>query len=323
VIDMDDLAQLSLYDRQGLQERAARTEARLAGALAAAAAFPLPQHPGGGMLLLDLPGSLAGVAHLLEELSQTWTTPPVLRWQPILAQLPVPQVILTTRPQALAFRRAGRAQMVDLSAEIREESHPGAVFLFLLGLLARWGAPLDLQALRAELEGLLPEMATFLPGRAQAENPAKQLALAIHERTPLFWAWTPLAGVARDWSLRLILYAEASAAWASGQELTNVQVMARFPRYWPHISTFVQLPGPGSPGPEREKRRKRTEAFHLLLRKRRAESVPVPGPEDVSPLVAAWRLLELGEWVALYSASLYGVDPADRVPLAFLEAMME
>ncbi len=323
MIDMDDLAQLSLYDRSGLQDRAAQVEARTADALAAAATFPLPQRPHGGVILLDLPGSLAGVARLVEAFSQEWATPPVLRWQPPLTQLPLPQVIFTARPQALAPGLPDPTRLVDLSTEIQEGSHPARVFLFLLGLLSRWGGPVDAQALLAGVDPQLPGMAAWLPRSPQAENPAKQLALAIHERTPLFWAWEPLVGVAQDWSQRLILYAEASAAWASGQDLTHLQVMARFPRYWHHITTFVQLTGPPGPGAEAGELHRRADAFRLLLEKRRAERVEVPSPGEVSGVVAAWRLLELGEWVALYSASLYGVDPADRVPLAFLDAMME
>ncbi len=322
MIDMDDLAQLGLYDRRGLQDRAAQVEARTANALAAAATFPLPPQPSHGVILLDLPGSLAGVARLVEAFSQEWATPPVLRWQPALTQLPLPQVILTTRPQALAPSLPDGARLVDLSTEIREGSHPAAVFLFLLGLLGRWGGPVDPQALLAGVDSQLPGMAAWLPGTPQAENPAKQLALAIHERTPLFWAWEPQVGVAQDWAQRLILYAEASAAWASGQDLTSLQVMARFPRYWHHITTFVQLAAPALTEGASGELGRRTDAFHLLLEKRQAERVEVPSLGEVPGVVAAWWLLELGEWVALYSASLYGVDPADRVPLAFLEAMM-
>jgi hypothetical protein len=45
---------------------------------------------------------------------------------------------------------------------------------------------------------------------------------------------------------------------------------------------------------------------------------PVESPSFSSPILTGLHLLELGEWLALYAAALYNVDPADRVPLQIL-----
>jgi hypothetical protein len=54
------------------------------------------------------------------------------------------------------------------------------------------------------------------------------------------------------------------------------------------------------------------------LTRRRVAAVQAPAPAGLSDLEHVLYLLELGEWIALYAAALYNVDPSQRVPLQIL-----
>jgi hypothetical protein len=325
MIDIDDAAQVRLFDRRRLLDRASAAVRRVEEAIQSAATVSLPPLPKNPILTLDLPPGLAGVARTIQALAVELGLPPLLLWESHLARLPVPLVILRARPAAPEDGDPVDAPLVDLGAQLNDETHPAWAFTFLLALLEPWmkSSPAGrlYELAQAESTGL----ACFRPDVPLVDNPAKRIAQGVHERSPFFWAWEPLVGVAQDWSQRMMFYAEAGATWASGDELTAVHVMARHPRYWPRITTFVQLAWNGEPENTADVHvyARRTAGLKLLLQKRGATQLTVFAEGVGTALEAAWYLLELGEWVSLYAAGLYGVDPADRVPLQFLEAVTQ
>ncbi len=148
-----------------------------------------------------------------------------------------------------------------------------------------------------------------LPTVSTAANPAKQLALHIHQRVTILVADPAGAGLAHDWSVRLHWRAEA-VAWAlSSPDLARIGVLARLPRYWPNSACYVSLPG----DPDSPDARLIQTTLHLL-RRRRFPVHSVPLPDGLPAEQRAWLLLELGEWVALYVALLNNSDPGSRVP---------
>jgi hypothetical protein len=200
---------------------------------------------------------------------------------------------------------------VDLAPYVAADHHPAQALLVLIGLLAaatgQWPPPVVAPA-TALLDRCRPETLS-------AENPAKQLALKLHDRIPCFWGAGLATAVAADWAMRYLWYAEA-LAWSAGEaELSRLLVMARLPRYWPNAAAFVRL-APASTGGSADL----AEQVETILARRRF--VTLAAPPAALPAssgldhVLAW--LELGEWLALYAAALYNVTAAARVPLELL-----
>jgi hypothetical protein len=148
----------------------------------------------------------------------------------------------------------------------------------------------------------------------QTENPAKQLALKLYERTPLFWGDSRLAPLAARWQQRVMQDAETAALSADLQQMARDWSMVRLPRFWPNAVVCVWL----RDGREDAEERQLAEQIQSLLQKRRYQTVQAAIPAGAAPEVALWYGEELGRWVALYLAALYGVDPAARVGWQYL-----
>jgi hypothetical protein len=312
MLDLNDLSQIALADRRGLLARAANRRERWPQALERGRqhAAQLPTPPGQGLIWLLLPPALQGMGMAVQALHASHTAPLLMRWQPHLASLPVEGIWLDP------FHVAGVSALpsgpvISLPGALDPEAHPGDLFLTLLALLDQW---LDrslaggIVPLAEEAERQLAASAAVIP---VSSNPAKELAHALNERLPLFWATDPLAGVAWDWWQRYTLYAESKAEWLDAESFRYVAVMVRFPHYWPQAGLFVRL------AQKIESDEKWEADLERLFRSRRIQSLTVtaPGHSAASDLL---YLFELGEWVALYAAALLGVEPTDRVALDFL-----
>ena len=201
---------------------------------------------------------------------------------------------------------------VNLAPCLHGSDHPALALRVLLAVLAAANGtvaetPPLAQAVLEALDRCRPETPV-------TENPAKQLALRFYERAVLIWGEGPAAAVAQDWAMRYCWYAEAAALAVDLAEVSRLLVMARLPRFWPNTALFVQLPAPTTDAPASGLA---DTTLHLLARRRFA-TLAVTAPSGLSQLDHLLYLLELGEWVALYAAALYGVDPAQRVPLQLL-----
>ncbi|HXF64603.1 MAG TPA: SIS domain-containing protein [Caldilineaceae bacterium] len=346
--DLNRIDEIIQADSQGWFARAAQVdgrpaaaEQRIAGCLDALAARPLD--PANEQLLLALPPELLGIGRVAATLQvaaglRIMLCPAPLRLMhpptPALYRLPAPQVqhvsdgclslvkvALELDPGALDDVAIGASATVNLAPYLHGADHPALALRVLLGVLAAAdgaaaATPPLAQAALAGLHRCRPETPV-------AENPAKQLALRFYERVPLVWGEGIAAAVAQDWAMRYCWYAEAAALAVEPAEVSRLLVMARLPRFWPNTALFTQLPAPAQ---TTDTQTTNAAALHAeladatlrLLARRRFATLAVTAPPGLSPLDHLLYLLELGEWVALYAAALYGVDPAQRVPLQLL-----
>ncbi len=310
MLDLDDLSQIALADREKRLRRAANWRARWGQALERghrlAGQTPRPQP-----LAVRVPRELFGVAKAVQRMvARSWGATLEVHvggadgGTPLLGMADTPP---SSQPPAAP----------DLGEHLHHTDHPGDAFLLLVRLLEGWqGRELAPELDRAEAE-LAERLEVLLPGQETPDNPAKTLARQLNERLPVFWALEPFAPVAYDWWLRYLLYAELKAQWATDEQVRYVEVMARFPRYWPNTAVYVRL------AHGREVRPGWLEGLETLFRRRRIPARTVAAPAGLSEAQAMLYLLELGEWVALYAACLNAVDPAARVPLDFLAAWDE
>ncbi|HRW49608.1 MAG TPA: SIS domain-containing protein, partial [Caldilinea sp.] len=98
---------------------------------------------------------------------------------------------------------------------------------------------------------------------------------------------------------------------AGSESMQRLWSMARFPNFWPNGVVVVHLTEqerPALPG---------SEALTAILAARRIQRIELAAPGATRAEVAIHHLY-LGNWIALYLAALYQVDPADRVPLQLL-----
>lgn len=155
----------------------------------------------------------------------------------------------------------------------------------------------------------------LLPQAPRSRNPAKQLALQLYERTPLFWADSRLAPLAAAWQ-RQIMHTAAAAALSAGlAQMARDWSMVRLPRFWPNTLVCAWLSDGGEDAAEREL----AEKLQTLLQKRRYQAIKVVIAAGATPAATFRHGDELGQWVALYLAALYGVDPAERVAWHYLD----
>lgn len=333
--ELDDLTQLYALDRNHLLVRAAQVSERWSMAQAALATlftrldwlqfqslkFATTDHLSIVLLLpLELSGIGRAVRSLYHQASPSTVRLNLVLWDAELRpeQIPPPVLWLSgLSPVALSQLGAPTtaSPRLDISPFISADQHPAQVFLFLLALLDQCLPPVALSIDAAtNLALITSQLANWVPAVPTAQNPAKQLAIQLHERLPFFWGAGPLAAIAEDWRLRRLWYAEAMAWAASTEELTRIHIMARLPRYWFNIVTFVHL-APSLPNHSLISLETKLDRLFTI---RRLSSLRVTTPEELTLAGTLWYWLELGEWVALYAAALYNVEPAERVPLQFL-----
>lgn len=276
MLDLDDLAQIQLVDRSGMLARAGARQERWT--LVAEKALSLGDQHNDDRATVEAPEISVHLGGILRALTHN---------------------VSTVHSDTL-FRVLQRDGTPGI------DGHPADLYLFLLLVLdPDRTEPPEIGAQSAEI------LARCAPGVGVAENPAKRLAQGLADGLPLFWASEALLGVAEDWRNRRLLYAESHGSILSATEMRYLQVMARFPRYWPRSTRYLRLGWQAEVIPEWQSR------FELLAQRRGISADSILAPED-SLERAALFLFEMGEWVALYGAVLNGVDPRDRVPLDFL-----
>lgn len=200
-------------------------------------------------------------------------------------------------------------QIMDLAPYVHGNMHPAHALLGLLGLLSALHEPTPRRHPYAP--ALLDALARCRPEIPTTDNPAKQLALRIHDRIPCFWGTDIEHLAARDWAVRLLWNAESIAMAVEQDALSRLEVMARFPRFWPNVAAWVRLVSPDTSSDL-------PDALTHILARRRFILHELHAPAPCSGLDRALYWLELGEWIALYVAALNNVDPAALVPFDLL-----
>lgn len=197
----------------------------------------------------------------------------------------------------------------DLQPDLTFDTHPAYTLAFFLASSAQISKELKIQLTTLDhtwLRSLQPETPIV-------DNVAKQMALRLYQHIPLIWSGeTWLSGVGEDWRLRILYYAESAALAAESEAMQRVWSMARFPHFWPNGVTVLHLAGQVSTGAKPA-----DDALATILAARRIPRLQLAA-HGKTRVAAALHYLYLGNWVALYLAALYQVDPADRVPLQLL-----
>lgn len=293
--DLDQLHALFQEDTQSRLARAAQIDQRLASAASIVESYR--DHPALHALTPDLPiglilpPELQGVGELAALLAPRAAVP--------IGQTPV---TLGVEPRANLYIGD---QAIDLGAHVSVNAHPTQALLVLIGLITVTRG--EVPSFPVPESTVMDALARCVPAIPTNENPAKQIALRVHERIPCFWGAGIEAAAARDWAIRRLWLSESMALATDQDELSRLWVMARFPRFWPNAAAFVRLVTPGSTG-------ELAQQISYLLSRRRFSTLDVQPPQTVSPLIRAIYWLELGEWNALYAAALNNVDPAAQVP---------
>jgi glucose/mannose-6-phosphate isomerase len=174
-------------------------------------------------------------------------------------------------------------------------------------------AALEAAGLAGEAGGDVEEAAALLrdgnelygPGRPQAENPAKALALRLHERQAVVYGAGLTVPAARRWKGQINENAKAPAFWNELPELDHNELMG-----WtslPHVAAstlavFLE----DAAGDPRLLRRAELTAAELQARGVEVEHVAARGE---SRLARLFSLVQLGDYASCYLALLYGVDP--------------
>jgi hypothetical protein len=307
--DLDSLDGAQIQDRAAAWPRAAAWRARWAGTPVVPPLRPLSAD---AVPILTLPAELLPLGRLAVALTAPTThLHPLLRCAPLIyRRAPVASLAYVDLRQV---RNLGpdaaqdATNTISLDPALNPDNHPTFTLLSLMTLL--WGLRGDPSfppgGVDASLADALDRCAATTP---TVKNPAKQLALALHERIPVFWGDGLAEHVAADWAVRLQWYAERAAFGVAASDLLIGHLLARFPRYWPNTAAFVRL----QLAPPDELMVHAT----ALLARRRFPTTLVTAPAGGLAAILYW--LEFGEWLALYSAHLTGVDPADRTPHAIL-----
>lgn len=195
----------------------------------------------------------------------------------------------------------------------------------LSGLLERAGF-LDVAA--AEIEAAAATAASaaaeYGPEVTTAVNRAKQLAWSLLDRLPIIESSGFLAPVARRWKTQLNENSKSTAVWEELPEATHNTVVG-----YPHPSTVrdhlcvIFL----ASSMDHARNRLRAALSTAALDDERIANDRVVF-EDADRLTQAMRAIVLGDYVSVYLAVLYGIDPTpidvlDRIKEALAAAELD
>lgn len=277
--------------------------------------------PASDLPLLILPPELMGIGRVASAVAAQFGSPIWLAQADVrLGRSPAATLAWVAPIDLVALTAPHRPTLAtgDLSAfapsplTISADDHPVTALAYLLHVVGVAEAPTTPATLPAPLVDLLDRCGQEVPA---SDNPAKQVALQIHERIPIFCADAIDTGIAEDWVMRLHWLAETAALTLDGPALARGAVLTRLPRYWPNTACFVTFQADG----ESDSNALLTASLDLL-RRRRFAVLPVAVPDALDLVHRTTYLLELGEWVALYVAMLSNSELGGRVPHAILFA---
>ncbi|GBD09841.1 hypothetical protein HRbin22_02102 [Candidatus Thermoflexus japonica] len=195
----------------------------------------------------------------------------------------------------------------------------GYSFAILLGLLHRLGLIPDqrpaLEEAVAVMEEDLPRMAPEVP---VVQNPAKRMAGQLVGRIPLIFGAGPLAEVARRWKTQINENAKAVAIFEALPEADhNTVVGTGFPsELLPHLmALFLTAP---SDHPRNALRVRITRELFM----RQGVNTDLFVGRGESRIAQAFSLILLGDFISVYLALAYEIDPTPVQVIAELKARL-
>ncbi|TMF10445.1 MAG: bifunctional phosphoglucose/phosphomannose isomerase [Chloroflexi bacterium] len=152
-----------------------------------------------------------------------------------------------------------------------------------------------------------------------SQNPAKQLALQLHERLPVVYGAGPLIEVARRWKTQLN---ESATVWAFFEEMPEAQHNAivgwGLPATIAKATTVVLL---RSGRLDQRRVALRYDLMRQLMADTAVDIVEVASRGE-SALAQMLSLTLLGDFAAAYLALLYGIDPTPTTVIDELKALL-
>ncbi len=152
-----------------------------------------------------------------------------------------------------------------------------------------------------------------------AINPAKQLAISLHERFPIFYAGDYFRGVARRWKTQFNENSKVWSYWEAIPEVHHNAVMGyQIPKAIKNLATIVML----KPRFLTAAMGRRYSITEQLLSKHGVDYQIVDGKgESVLADILATTLL--GDYTSFYLAILQGVNPVETDAIDFIKASWE
>ncbi|MCU0306346.1 MAG: bifunctional phosphoglucose/phosphomannose isomerase [Thermoleophilia bacterium] len=178
---------------------------------------------------------------------------------------------------------------------------PSVVVLGRLGVL-----PPQEDELAAARGQLAAAVAAYGPGIPTSENPAKQIAIMLHEGLPLIYGAEATAAVALRWKSQINENAKAPAWWGELPEFDHNEIVGF--EGMGRLSEIAHVVLLRDPRHHRQVER-RFDLTRELIEERVRGVVGVEA-EGEGILARMLDLVVLGDHVSLYMALLKGVDPA-------------
>ena len=228
-------------------------------------------------------------------------------------------VAVTTGGELARLAREWEVPLVTFGYKSQPRAALGYSLMSLLGVLRARGLTGDLDADLAAAAALLDEQeAVLAPTSPRVDNLAKRLAADLAGHLPVVAGAGPLASVACRWKTQ---FNENAKAWAYYEPLPEMDHNALsgidFPAPTPEWLRLLFLEGEGMHARNRLRLDLTQEIFeeHGVT----CHRVPVPGESPLAQILAG---VQLGDYVSVYLAFLYGTDPTDIGAIVSLKDKM-
>src|SRR5207249_1047401 len=234
--------------------------------------------------------------------------------------MPAKKLAITTGGRLLATARANGVPAFTFAYKGEPRAALGWGLMPLLAIAEKLGLMQgieeDVQEAIAVLTSLREE---YVAETACSQNPAKQLALRLHERLPVVYGAGGLIDVGRRWKTQLN---ESAKVWAFFEELPEAQhnaiVALGLPEVVVGAATAVLL---RSDSLDHPRVALRYDLMRRLLADAGIDAIEVVG-QGKNALAQMLSLTLLGDFAAAYLALLYGVDPTPTVVIDELKASL-
>lgn len=203
-------------------------------------------------------------------------------------------------------------------------SQPRAALGWSFGLLIGLAHRLQLAPhLEADLAEALAVLRDYQPrystGTPADSNPAKQGALRLLGKVPLFLGGGMFETVARRWKCQLNENAKVWAQYEGMPEANHNMVVGieHAPDAIPHMA-LVFLSSPAFDHPRVQLRHKLTTA----LMQEYGIAAETFAPAGTSALAQMLHAIQYGDYLSFYLAMAYGADPTEIVPIMALKSQL-
>jgi glucose/mannose-6-phosphate isomerase len=233
---------------------------------------------------------------------------------------PAKKLVITTGGRLLATARANGVSAFSFSYEGEPRAAIGWGLMPLLAIAQKLGLMQGVEGDVDETIAVLASLREEYGSRAGSSgNPAKQLALRLHERLPVIYGAGALIEVARRWKTQLN---ESAKVWAFLEEMPEAQhnaiVGLGLPQAIAQATTVMLL---RSEGLDHRRVGLRYDVMRKLLANEAIDTLEVIA-RGKSALAQMLSLTLLGDYAAAYLALLYGVDPTPTAVIDELKAWL-